>query len=328
MKRYTTLLFLAMVAGALSASAQARMSHAEYIQKYKDIALEHQDIYGIPVSIKLAQGLLESDCGNSRLAIEANNHFGIKCKSDWTGATIAHDDDAPGECFRKYDSPEQSFLDHSEFLDKSARYQDLFDLDPTDYKGWAHGLKAAGYATNPRYAELLIKIIEDYELYALDSSVPGAGGSYAYLQPQTPPDDSHAGDAVFVPFEKVDVDNYVVSVRSVSGYPVYYNNGSEFVVATAGDTYGRISYASGVSEAKLRKFNDVGPGVEPKAGEPVYIRQKAKKAQNGRLLHTVKDGESMHSISQAYGIRLKNLVKINRRPADTPLKPGQQIRLM
>ncbi|MCC8036372.1 MAG: glucosaminidase domain-containing protein [Rikenellaceae bacterium] len=329
MKKFIAVSLSVFLAGIGFGWAQGRMSHSEYIEKYKHIAIEHQDIYGIPVSIKLAQGLLESDCGNSRLAVEANNHFGIKCKSDWTGETISHDDDAKGECFRKYESPERSFLDHSEFLDKSARYQALFDLDITDYKGWAHGLKAAGYATNPHYAELLIKIIEDYELYALDTAEPAAGRDYAYLEPQQPLEDvSPAGDALFIPAEKVDVDNYVISVRTVSGYPVYHNNGSEFVVAAGGDTYGRIAAAAGVSEAKLRKFNDVTAAHQPKPGEQVYIRQKGKKATNGKLIHTVKEGETMHSISQMYGVRLKNLSKINRRPVDAPLRQGQQIRLM
>lgn len=326
MKRYIFAATAAILAMIVTASAQNRMTYGEYIEKYKQIAIEHQDIYGIPVSIKLAQGLLESDCGNSRLAIEANNHFGIKCKSDWTGMTISHDDDAPGECFRKYDSPEQSFYDHSEFLDKSARYQSLFDLDVTDYKGWAHGLKAAGYATNPRYAELLIKIIEDYELYTFDTNELPAH-DYAQVTPEVT-DISRPEDAVFTPAEKIDVDNYVVSVRTVSGYPVYHNNGSEFVVAKAGDTYGRIAGIAGISEKKIRSFNDVPASGEPKEGEPVYIRQKGKRAANGKLIHTVQDGETMHSISQTYGIRLKNLVNINRRPADSSLRAGQQIRLM
>ncbi|MCD8172234.1 MAG: glucosaminidase domain-containing protein [Alistipes sp.] len=324
--KYVLMVVVGLAVGTVSVSAQARMTHSEYISRYKDIAIEHQDVYGIPASIKLAQGLLESDCGNSRLAVDANNHFGIKCKSDWTGATISYDDDAPGECFRRYDSPEQSFLDHSEFLDKSARYQALFDLDITDYRGWAHGLKAAGYATNPRYAELLIKIIEDYELYALDSAEPQTP---VFAEQRPPVDDvSRAEDAVFTPAEKIDVDNYVVSVRTVSGYPVYYNNGSEFVAANTGDTYIKIAAVTGVSEKKLRKFNDVGPGQEPRVGDLVYIRQKGKKATNGKLIHTVQEGETMHSISQAYGIRLSNLVKINRRSADSQLRPGQQIRLM
>ena len=172
---------------ALSANGQDRLTREEYIQKYKSLAVEEMEVYGIPASITMAQALLESDNGNGRLAREGNNHFGIKCKSTWTGATISHDDDAKGECFRKYPSVEASFNDHSEFLDKSARYQDLFKLDPMDYKGWAYGLKQAGYATNPAYAELLIKIIEDNQLYHLDRGeeiAPPIMGTPATEEPQ------------------------------------------------------------------------------------------------------------------------------------------------
>ena len=161
-------LLIAAVLNVATLLGQQKLSREEYIRRYKGLAVEEMDIYGIPASIKMAQALLESDNGNGRLAREANNHFGIKCKSTWTGATISHDDDAAGECFRKYASVEDSYRDHSEFLDRSERYQDLFKLDPLDYKGWAYGLKQAGYATNPQYAELLIKIIEDNRLYLLD----------------------------------------------------------------------------------------------------------------------------------------------------------------
>ena len=167
LNRYFTVLALALAVTA-TASAQDRTTKQEYIDKYKQLAIDDMETYGIPASIKMAQALLESDAGNSRLAREGNNHFGIKCKKEWTGETIHHDDDAPQECFRKYASAAQSFRDHSEFLDRSPRYQSLFDLDPLDYKGWAYGLKAAGYATNPKYPELLIKLIEDNKLYLLD----------------------------------------------------------------------------------------------------------------------------------------------------------------
>lgn len=195
---------------ALSANGQDRLTREEYIQKYKSLAVEEMEVYGIPASITMAQALLESDNGNGRLAREGNNHFGIKCKSTWTGATISHDDDAKGECFRKYPSVEASFNDHSEFLDKSARYQDLFKLDPMDYKGWAYGLKQAGYATNPAYAELLIKIIEDNQLYHLDRGeeiAPPIMGTPVTEEPQ-----QLVADTEQKPKEVVDVDNYSVAV--------------------------------------------------------------------------------------------------------------------
>lgn len=156
-------------AGAQGAQGGERLSNEEYIAKWCDAAVADMERYGIPASIKLAQGMLESDNGNSRLARVANNHFGIKCKSDWRGRTLSHDDDAPGECFRSYASAEESWRDHSEFLDKGDRYAFLFELDPTDYKGWAEGLKRAGYATNPKYPQLLVKLIEDNQLHLYDT---------------------------------------------------------------------------------------------------------------------------------------------------------------
>ncbi len=160
--------FIVCLFSVFAASAQ-RISKEEYIEKYAPLAIDDMAKYGIPASIKMAQGLLESDSGNSRLAVIGNNHFGIKCKSDWRGETIAHDDDALQECFRQYASARESWDDHAQFLKNSERYAALFKLEPTDYKAWARGLKQAGYATNPKYPDLLIKIIEDNELWRLDS---------------------------------------------------------------------------------------------------------------------------------------------------------------
>ena len=208
-------LLIAAVLNVATLLGQQKLSREEYIRRYKGLAVEEMDIYGIPASIKMAQALLESDNGNGRLAREANNHFGIKCKSTWTGATISHDDDAAGECFRKYASVEDSYRDHSEFLDRSERYQDLFKLDPLDYKGWAYGLKQAGYATNPQYAELLIKIIEDNRLYLLDEGRdidPQIMGNRPDKQALIAEEIPHAA-----PADIVDIDNYSVSVQGRKG---------------------------------------------------------------------------------------------------------------
>ena len=310
-----------------AASAQPKLTREQYIDKYKNLALEEMDIYGIPASIKLAQAMLESDNGNGRLAREANNHFGIKCKSTWTGETISHDDDAKGECFRKYPSVEDSYRDHSEFLDKSDRYQDLFKLDPLDYKGWAYGLKKAGYATNPRYAESLLKIIEDNKLYLLDEGkdlTPTIMGSLGNDR-----EDEIKVVAPASPSDIVDVDNYSVSVQGRNGgHTVYRNNGSQFVVLRDGETVASIAREFGISEKKLLKFNDFDAKTRPVSGDMVYIRAKNKRSQNGKLIHVAKDGETMHGISQTYGIRLKNLCGINRRAKDSEVTAGQQIRLM
>lgn len=316
---HTAILLLFAILAYLPAQGQARTTRAEYIEQYRQLAVDSQKKYGIPASITMAQGILESDCGNSRLAVKGNNHFGIKCKKDWKGDRIHHDDDAPQECFRKYPSAADSYRDHSEFLTGSQRYAGLFELDVTDYEGWARGLKAAGYATNPKYAELLIKIIEEERLYAL-----GIDDKPKHREPKEPVTmDDLAGNEA----PQADVNNYAPAGTALSGYTVYTNNGSDFVVAAAGDTYDSIAKATGVSRGKLRKFNEVPADAEPYAGQLVYLHKKATKAENGHLVHIVKEGETLWTISQAYGIRVKNLAKLNRTGIADALRPGVQLRL-
>lgn len=308
--------------------AQDRITKEQYIEKYKQLAIDDMEVYGIPASIKMAQALLESDAGNSRLARQGNNHFGIKCKKNWTGETIHHDDDAPQECFRKYDSAEQSFHDHSEFLNNSARYESLFDLDIYDYKGWAKGLKAAGYATNPKYPELLIKIIEDNKLYLLDKGVT----TVAEAQPKVNPEPQPETEKVTVVTEeittaKVDVDNYVLALFSRGGYDIYLNNGCEFVIAVEGDNINSLSESLDISIKRLRKMNDMNEAQDFESGDMVYISPKSKRSDNGRLLHTVLEGETLHSISQVYGIRMRNLASLNHLTEDGVIFAGQQLKL-
>jgi hypothetical protein len=315
------LLCVAFLAAAhSSAQAQTQQTRAEYLEKFKGIAIAHAEKYGIPASVKMAQGMLESNNGNSRLAREGNNHFGIKCKSDWTGSTIYHDDDALGECFRAYASAEDSWIDHSEFLDKQPRYQALFSLDPTDYKAWAQGLKDAGYATNPRYPEMLVKIIEDNQLYLLDrgQDVP-VGGVLAREQGTT-----QAGS---FPGEKVDLDNYTISMFTHVGYEVWSSNGSRFVVEHEGDTMAKLSWLFGIPERKLRRFNDMTDGQTISGGNMVYLQAKNNRSDSGNILHKVAEGETLHSISQAYGIKMRSLAGMNRLSVNTRLVKGQQLKL-
>jgi len=285
----------------------------------------HQEKYGIPASIKMAQGLLESDGGNSRLAREANNHFGIKCRNDWNGETIAHTDDAPDECFRKYESAEASFLDHSEFLDNSPRYQSLFDLEPDDYVGWAHGLRRAGYATNPVYAETLIKLIEDYELFLLDR------GQLPDRELLAREEESLFSTPVAIievdPAMRVDVDNYIVTEKTIGGYVVGINNGIEFISARPGDTFESLSSALGIPVKRLRRYNDADNFQQPHSGEHIYLKAKARNASGSALLHTVARGENLRSVSQLYGIRLNRLASINRLRPTTTLDEGMLLRL-
>ncbi len=249
---------------ALGANAQQQtITRAEYIEQYAPLAVEQQMLYGIPASITLAQGLLESGNGNSRLAREANNHFGIKCGSSWDGESIRHDDDAAQECFRAYSSVEESYIDHSLILLERKWYRPLFDLDPKDYKAWAHGLKKAGYATNPLYAELLIKIIEDNQLYKYDNALLSDWQSGKQEEPTTPATEEVAPEVVEEVAaepepqkpQRVDVDNLRVALHSVGGYGVFSEGGRRYVVAAEGDNLARVAKAVGVSERRLRRIN-------------------------------------------------------------------------
>jgi hypothetical protein len=317
------IVLLALSVVAIAVATGQKISRAEYLERYKNIAIADMEKYGIPASIKMAQGMLESDNGNSRLAREANNHFGIKCKSDWTGETIYHDDDHKGECFRKYATAEESWRDHSEFLDRGQRYQFLFELDPLDYKGWAYGLKQAGYATNPRYPELLIKIIEENELYLLDR------GEQIPIEDVIAREEADKTRPEVVPQTggQVDIDNYVIAMYNHNGYEIYSNNGVQFVVAREGDDLAKIAWLLGIGDKKLRRFNDLSHRQNIAAGNMVYIQAKKTHPENGRPVHTVQSGETLHSISQTYGIKMRPLARRNHISPNAELMEGQQIKL-
>ena len=228
----------------------------EYIRKYKELAVEQMNKYGIPASITLAQGCLESADGTSRLAVKAHNHFGIKCK-DWNGKKIYHNDDEKGECFRKYRNVEESYKDHSEFLRNGLRYQSLFDLKQTDYKAWAHGLKAAGYATNPKYATMLIEIIEEYKLYQYD----GKTGN----KKEKP------GKAV----ESSTIYKYSLDRQ------IYSEDGTPYIIATGVETYDSIAKEYNLFRSEILKFNnlkkkDIPRNMKIEAGTVVYIAKRKK----------------------------------------------------
>ena len=268
--------------GILSLQAQTRnKQYEEYIKKYRDIAVEEMKKYHIPASITLAQGLLESGAGQSTLARKSNNHFGIKCGSDWKGKSVRHDDDERNECFRAYKHPKQSYEDHSKFLVSRPRYASLFKLKITDYKGWARGLKKAGYATNPRYAEQLIGIIELYDLDKYDKK-----GGLKWMKENPNP------------------------------HQPYIANGLVYIVVRSGDTWKSISKEFDISRKKLRKYNDLYKGYELKVGDILYLEKKNRRADKEHIVHVLRAGESMYSISQKYGIRLKRLYKLNKMSED------------
>lgn len=334
-KKATYVALLAAVFCAVGASAQrlgARQSKEEYIERYKNIAIDHMERYGIPASITLAQGILESDSGNSTLAKSSNNHFGIKCKKNWTGERVYHDDDAKGECFRKYSSVEESYRDHADFLDQQPRYDSLFAYSSNDYRSWARGLKAAGYATAPDYAQRLTRIIEEYELYLLDED----NGAALYGSRQRAEQEIRDGFAdrssVDVPATveaRIDPNDYRVAERTYEGFSVYVNNRTHYIVAREGDTFARIARTFAVTERTLRKYNEADPRgtADPVQGEMIYIERKQNKWLGNVHRHTVREGETLFSLSQEYGIRMRKLARLNRLRPDAQLTAGQTLTL-
>ncbi len=291
------IIFLLILAATFTCLAQD--AREEYIRKYQLLAIEEMGRSGIPASIKMAQALLESGNGNSELARKSNNHFGIKCKTGWKGQKVYFDDDEKGECFRKYKSVQESYIDHTNFLMTSPRYAFLFKLSPEDYKSWAKGLKQAGYATARHYDQTLIKIIEDHKLYRLDYKQ-----SFSPLASQRAPLNKGISDKMTInPYSR----RQVVSINNL-----------EAVVASEGDTYEILAQALGLEVWELYKFNDRKAGYTPLPNEVIYIEAKNKKADRKNRYHTVKTGETMHYISQLHGLKLKPLYRRNR------MKPGEQ----
>ena len=326
--RTLVLTFVSVVLWSVALS-QSRIKYTteEYIARWSKTAVEHQEKYGIPASITLAQGILESNNGNGRLAVEANNHFGIKCKKSWTGATISHDDDAKGECFRKYHSAEESFEDHANYIDTQPRYDSLFRHSETDYVAWARGLKAAGYATDPQYAEKLIRIIEENKLYlydrggnALDERVAEVEKVEQEIVPEQPA--APVNDA-----KVVDIDNYTVTVNPHHGYAVQVVNGVEYVEAKQGDSYTKIAALFDLPIKKIYKFNDVAEGAALEEGERVFLQRKQKHYIGADLYCTAGEGETLRAVAQRYGVRLAKLAMLNRLSSDATLHEGQHIKL-
>jgi len=293
----------------LAQPAKGQMTQAEYIEEFKDDAIREMNRSGVPASITLAQGILESGNGNSPLARIANNHFGIKCHSDWKGETYIQDDDKKDECFRKYNDPLESFEDHSDFLKKS-RYADLFELKITDYKGWAHGLKKAGYATNPKYPKLLIDIIERNNLDQYDD--PKMAKKMEQEAPLKKP------STTSVPV--------VASKRSSSQHQVrLHENNIKFVEVQAGESIEDLAEEFNMGLWQFYKYNDLDRVERVPQDGIIYLQPKRGKAKAD--FHTVKEGESMWQISQEYGIKLKKLYKKNRMLEGEEPNPGTKLYL-
>lgn len=303
-----TVIFLFL---SLLAFPQTRkQAYLAYIEQYHQVAEKQQKEHKIPASIVLAQGLLESGAGLSAFARESNNHFGIKC-NDWAGDRIYHDDDQKGECFRKYEKVLDSYEDHAAFLKTRPRYSFLFDLKPTDYEGWAYGLKKAGYATDPMYAFKLISLIEVYDLHRFDLGESAAENNLAKDNSNSP--DSNRGT--------------IGSVKAFANHVIVKVNGVKFVTSQSGDTYAGIADEYRISEERIRNYNDVNSTVELKVGTRVFISMKKKKAPKNCESHKVQVGESLHSISQDYGIKLLSIYKLNKIPLSESVKLGQVLLL-
>lgn len=316
MKQLFTVLFSMSV--ALGWANESRISRSQYIAQWKDVAIENMVNHGIPASITLAQGILESGDGNSELARKSNNHFGIKCHSDWKGKKVYHDDDAKGECFRKYDDARESFADHSVFL-KKPRYAGLFELDITDYKGWAHGLKKAGYATNPKYATRLIEIIEQNNLtqYDLDGLAQMTSGTPTVQANSSRKNRANARRDRDDSFGTIDL----TAKRSVE----LSRNRIKYTYGKDGDSFESIAEELDMMAWQIRKYNDFARNHKIKAGEIIYLQPKRARASESS--HTVQEGESLWDISQRYGIKMKQLIKRNGLAEGQQPTPGAVLKL-
>ena len=302
-KHILTLLFLTVC--LLLQAQRTNQAFWSYIDKYKDWAIEQMHEYRIPASITLAQGLLESNAGRSRLATEANNHFGIKVGGSWTGPYIVQSDDRPNDRFRKYKSARESYVDHSKFL-QQKRYQGLYQLGRTDYKGWARGLKAAGYATNPAYAESLIRVIEMYNLQQFDT------GKYRSQKPATAATQTNSVDEFW------------------QRHKIYLNNKNHFIIVEIGDDMATISKKTGLSLHKLYKYNDLPRDYAPTEGDLIYLKNKRKCASKEfkkNPIHIVEPNQSLFDIAQLYGIRLESLCKLNEWDEPHAVQVGEILRI-
>ena len=300
-----------------------------YIEKYKDIAMREMQEYKIPASVTLAQGLLESGYGNSELVKKSNNHFGIKCHKDWKGGRTYHDDDEKGECFRVYKTPEESYRDHSKFLSNGQRYAFLFDLKITDYKGWAKGLKKAGYATLPSYANVLINLIEKYDLTQYDDMVVKGKFKYKAKDVSKKAKDKSQktkvnNDIIYTPYKITDSE--IVGKTSDERY-IRENNGVKFIYAKEGENVYELAKILGVYDYQIIKYNNLGKRKVLKDDEIIYIEPKKNKAMRRYKYHTIQKGETLSHVSRLYAVKLKSIFKMNDMDENTILHVGDNIRL-
>lgn len=290
-----------------------RITPDEYISAYREIAIAEMKRSGIPASVTLAQGILETEAGNSDLVKKSNNHFGIKCKSTWTGESVKHTDDAPNECFRKYSNPADSYKDHSDYLKTSPRYASLFELDPSDYKGWAYGLKKAGYATNPKYPQIVINNIERYNLQQYDNLTPEEVDNMAI--------------AKISQQEKVKVVEPVVDLSYIENSIKLKNkiNGLKALMAHKGTSLLLIASKAAIDLGKLLEYNDLATDGLLQDEQVIYLEKKPK--QGNRDFYIALQKETLYDISQINAVQLKYLSQLNNMDANQTVQKGTKIKL-
>ena len=318
MKKLTIIIFFFFSGKLLFAQSSEVIQ--KYIDTYKDIAIEEMNRTGVPAAITLAQGIHETSAGQSDLVRKSNNHFGIKCKAEWSGPSVTHDDDARGECFRKYDDPMDSYKDHSDFLKTRSHYAFLFKLDPTDFEAWAYGLKKAGYATNPRYPQILIKLIRDYNLedYTLIALNRKTDNNIVTLV--------NTGGSRDVNSQSIPA----VSIETVS--PVQYPSGlfkineTKVIFISKGTSYLKLAEENDISLARLFEFNDLRSSLDIAQVDQLLFLQRKRKKGAGEY-HIVMQGETLHDIAQNEGIRMESLLGYNFLKYGMQPKAGEKLYL-
>lgn len=314
----------------LAYSDKKSQSVSDYIDKYREISVAEMKRTGIPASITLAQAIVESDYGRSRLAREANNHFGIKCHNGWTGQTIRHTDNSRNECFRKYPRAEDSFYDHSDFLRSTTRYGFLFNINSIDYKSWARGLKKAGYATNPDYANMIIRTIELNNLHAYDQDYKfPVTKPLAKTQDNSPKQNESVRNTPEIPSR----DSTRIIIQSahrlepvMARIPrISENNRVQFITVKDGETREKIENEFNLLKWELPKYNELKSDFIPVAGQILYLQPKRDKAETGIDYYTTVPGDSMHKIAQLFGIKLRSLYEMNRMPEGSEPDAGSKL---
>jgi LysM repeat protein len=317
MKKLSVALFFLAALCSHTLFAQSKAQVQAYIDKYKDIAMAEMARTGVPASITLAQGIHETGAGTSDLVLKSNNHFGIKCKTEWDGDKVYHDDDARGECFRKYEDPALSYKDHSDFLRNRPYYTALFKLDPTDYEGWAYGLKKAGYATNPKYAQILINLIRDYNLQDYTMIVLG--------KKQPGETDPIWAKASSESSPSAEVKNAASAVKPAYPSGVFIINDTKVMFVAKGISYLKIADEQNISLARLLEFNDMANGDVTMEDGLLFLQRKRKTGASET--HTVTMGESLYQVSQIEGIRLESLLEYNFLNATAKVAVGEKLYL-